>query len=313
LIATLFNGFAMSTVILGEFAALGAAISWAVAPILYRRALFKMKPISANIVRCASNAAVLVLILFAFGKAGAIASLPMEAVAIIVASGVIGLGIGDTLYMIGLNSVGVARAVPLAATYPLFSLMWATFLLGEPVTATAVSGAFVILLGIWLLSREKGESAAEAKGKLAFRGVVASLATAVAWSVSITLMNVAVTVTSVNSIDANYAVVTTRIAAIAVFMLALSPVLDRSHGFLKVKRSTLIELCVGGLVANGVGWLLMNYSFLNILEAQAVPISSTTPLFSAIVGFALFHEKMTISSTLGAIVIVAGIFLIFMV
>lgn len=313
MIATLFNGFAMSTVILGEFAALGAAISWAVAPILYRRALFKMKPISANIVRCASNAAVLVLILFAFGKAGAIASLPMEAVAIIVASGVIGLGIGDTLYMIGLNSVGVARAVPLAATYPLFSLMWATFLLGEPVTATAISGAFVILLGIWLLSREKAESAAEAKGKLAFRGVVASLATAVAWSVSITLMNVAVTVTSVNSIDANYAVVTTRIAAIAVFMLALSPVLDRNHGFLKVKRSTLIELCVGGLVANAVGWLLMNYSFLNILEAQAVPISSTTPLFSAIVGFALFHEKMTISSTLGAIVIVAGIFLIFMV
>jgi drug/metabolite transporter (DMT)-like permease len=312
LIATLFNGFAMSTVILGEFAALGAAISWAVAPILYRRALFKMKPISANIVRCASNAAVLVIILFAFGKAGAIASLPIEAVVIIVASGVIGLGIGDTLYMIGLNSVGVARAVPLAATYPLFSLMWAT-MLGEPVTVTAVLGAFVILLGIWLLSREKGENATGAKGKLAFRGVIASLATAVAWSVSITLMNVAVTVTSVNSLDANYAVVTTRIAAIAVFMLALSPVLDRNHGFLKVKRSTLIELCVGGLVANGVGWLLMNYSFLNILEAQAVPISSTTPLFSTIAGFALFHEKMTANNTLGAIIIVAGIILIFMV
>jgi drug/metabolite transporter (DMT)-like permease len=223
------------------------------------------------------------------------------------------LGIGDTLYMIGLNSVGVARAVPLAAAYPLFSLVWATFLLGEPVTATAVLGAFVILLGIWLLSKEKNEGAVESKGKLAFRGVIASLAAAVAWSVSITLMNVAVTVTNVSSIDANYAVVTTRIAAIAVFMLALSPVLDRERAFLKAKRSTLIELCVGGLVANAVGWLLMNYSFLNILEAQAVPISSTTPLFSAIAGFALFHEKMTVSNTLGAIVVVAGIFLIFVV
>jgi drug/metabolite transporter (DMT)-like permease len=313
LTATLSNGFAMSTVILGEFAALGAAISWAVAPILYRRALFKMKPISANIVRCASNAAVLVIILFAFGKAEALTSLPMETVAIIVSSGVIGLGVGDTLYMIGLNSVGVARAVPLAATYPLFSLVWATFLLGEPVTATAVLGASVILLGIWLLSKEKSENAAGAKGKPAFRGIVASLATAVAWSISITLMNAAVTMSNVDSIDVNYAVVTARIAAMAVFMLALSPVLDKKHGFLKVKRSTLIELCVGGLVANGVGWLLMNYSFLNILEAQAVPISSTTPLFSAVAGFALFHEKMTVNNTLGAIVIVAGIFLIFMV
>ena len=302
----------MSAVILGEFAALGAAICWAVAPILYRRALFKTKPVSANIVRCASNAAVLVFILLAFGKAGALTSLPMEVVVITVVSGVIGLGIGDTLYMIGLKSVGVARAVPLAATYPLFSLVWAT-MLGEPVTVTAVSGAFVILLGIWLLSREKLDSTAEAKSKLALKGVIVSLATAVVWSVSITLMDVAVTMPSVNSIDASYAVVTTRIAAMAVFMLALSPVLDRDHGFLKIKRSTLIELCVGGLVANGVGWLLMNYSFLNILEAQAVPISSTTPLFSTIAGFALFHEKMTANNTLGAIVIVAGIFLIFMV
>src|SRR4030067_789148 len=155
---------------IGEIAALGAAISWAVAPILYRQAWTSTKPVSANIVRCASNAAVMVLVLVGFGLTGALASLPMGVVAVTVVSGVIGLGIGDTLYMIGLKSVGVARAVPLAATYPLFSLVWATFLLGEPVTITAVLGASVILLGIWLLSREKLESTAEAKGKLVFRG-----------------------------------------------------------------------------------------------------------------------------------------------
>jgi DME family drug/metabolite transporter len=297
---------------IGEFAALGAAISWAVAPILYRKALLNVKPISANIVRCASNAAVLVLILFAFGKAEAIASLPAETIIAIVASGIIGLGIGDTLYMIGLHSVGVARAVPLASTYPLFSLVWATFLLGQPVTATAVLGAFAILLGIWLLSRDKGKNSAETKSKLAFIGIIVSLATAVTWSISITLMNVAVMMPSVNTLDANYAVVTARIAALALFMIALSPVLDKNHGFLKIKRRTLIELCIGGLVANALGWLLMNYSFLNILEAQAVPISSTTPLFSTIAGFALFHEKITVNNTLGAIIIVVGIFLIFM-
>jgi drug/metabolite transporter (DMT)-like permease len=157
------------------------------------------------------------------------------------------------------------------------------------------------------------DNTAEAKGKPALKGVIVSLATAVVWSVSITLMDVAVTTPGVNNIDANYAVITTRIAAMAMFMLALSPALDRDHGFLKMKRSTLIELCVGGLVANGLGWLLMSYSFLNILEAQAVPISSTTPLFSAIAGFVLFHEKMTVNNVLGAIVVVAGIFLIFIV
>ena len=302
----------MTTVMIGEFAALGAAVSWAVAPILYRRALFKTKPVSANIVRCASNAAVLLFILLALGKAGALASLPLEVVAVTVVSGVIGLGIGDTLYMIGLKSVGVAKAVPLAATYPLFSLLWATFLLGEPITVPAVLGASAILIGIWLLSRAKGESAADDRGKSAFKGLAASLATALVWSVSITLMDVAVTFPGVNGIDANFAIVTMRIAAMSVFMLALSPILDRDRGFLKIKRSTLIELCVGGLVANGIGWLLMSYSFLNILESQAVPISSATPLFSAVAGFALFHEKVTAKNALGAVVIVFGIFLIFL-
>ncbi len=146
----------MSAVMLGEFAALGAAVSWAVAPILYRRALFKTKPLSANIVRLASNAAVLLFILVAFGKVGALASLPMGVVVVTVVSGVIGLGIGDTLYMVGLRSVGVARAVPLAATYPLFSLVWATFLLGQPLTLTGVLGAVVILVGIWLVESGEG-------------------------------------------------------------------------------------------------------------------------------------------------------------
>jgi drug/metabolite transporter (DMT)-like permease len=234
----------------------------------------------------------------------------MGVVVVTIVSGVVGLGIGDTLYMVGLRSVGVARAVPLAATYPLFSLVWATFLLGQPLTLTGVLGAVVILVGIWLLSREKGE-AGEVKGKLAVTGVVISLATAVVWSVSITLMDVAVTMPGVSSFDANYAIVTTRIVAMAVFLLALAPILDRDHGFLKMKRSTVIELCVGGLVANGLGWLLMSYSFLNIVEAQAVPISSTTPLFTAVAGFLLFHEKVTAKTVLGAVVIVFGVFLIF--
>jgi len=99
----------------------------------------------------------------------------------------------------------------------------------------------------------------------------------------------------------------------AVVIVGLAPVVDRAHGFLKVKRRTMIELCVGGLVANAAGWLLMNYSLLNVVASQAVPISSTTPLFAAIAGFMLFREKLTRNNALGAVMIVAGIVLIFIV
>jgi DME family drug/metabolite transporter len=299
---------------LGEFAALGAAISWAVAPILYRKALLSASPVSANIVRCATNAAVLVVVLLALGLTGALANLPVQVVAVVVMSGMVGLGVGDTLYMVGLKSIGVARAVPLAATYPLFSLLWATLLLGEPVTFAAVMGTVVILLGIWFLSREKVDSAVHVHGRLELTGVAVSLLTAVVWSVSIALMDFAVTMPGVvNGLGANYAVVTVRIAGMALVMLALAPLLDRKRGFLKLGWRAVVLLCVGGLVANGLGWVLMNYSFLNIAVAQAVPISSTTPLFSTLAGFAFFREKLTRDNTLGALLVVAGVVLIFIV
>ena len=57
----------------------------------------------------------------------------------------------------------------------------------------------------------------------------------------------------------------------------------------------------------------MNYSLLNIAESQAVPISSITPLFSALTGFALFGERMTLDNILGAALVVVGVLLIFVV
>jgi drug/metabolite transporter (DMT)-like permease len=296
---------------IGELAALGAALSWAAAPILYRKALLNTKPVSANIVRCATNAGVLVAALLLLGNVEALTALPARTLVLVVISGVIGLGVGDTLYMIGLKYVGVSRAVPLASAYPLFSVVWAVFLLGQPLSLADALGAAVIILGIWLLSRERGDENTGVKGRLAFIGLLVSLVTALVWSISITMMDVAVS--SVTSFSANYAIVTLRIASVALFFILLAPFLDREHGFLKMKRSTVIGLCAGGLVANGVGWLLMNYSFLNISLTRATPISSTSPLFAAIAGFLLFHEKMTTKAVLGAIAIVAGIALIFII
>jgi len=128
------------------------------------------------------------------------------------------------------------------------------------------------------------------------------------------LMDFAVTMPGVGSgLDVNYAIVTVRIAGMALLMLALAPLLDRKHGFLKVTRKAVVLLCVGGLVANGLGWVLMNYSFLNIAVSQAVPLSSTTPLFSTLAGFLFFRERLTRDNTLGALLVVAGVVLIFIV
>ena len=297
---------------IGELAALGAAISWAIAPIMYRKALSNTSPVSANIVRCATNAAVLMILLFALGLGGVLASLPLWVVLVTVFSGLIGLGLGDTLYMTGLKTIGVSRAVPLASSYPLFGLIWAVSLLGQPLSFFAVVGAVVILLGIWLLSRRKDGETTQAKGKTLLLGVIFSLVTAVVWSVSLTLMDIVVS-NGITGLQANYAITTIRITSIALFLGAAAPFIDRKRGFFKISRKGIALLCIGGLIANGVGWLLMNYSFLNLPEAQAIPISSTSPLFASFAGYLLFREKATLWSVSGAIAIIVGIVLIFAV
>jgi DME family drug/metabolite transporter len=297
---------------IGELAALGAAISWAVAPILYRNALVNTNPISANIVRCVTNGIVLTVFLVVLGLTNVLTSLPPWVLILTIISGIIGLGVGDTLYMWGLKTLGVSRAVPLASTYPLFGLIWAVWLLGQPLSAISITGAFIILLGIWLLSRRNQAEITSPKGKMVLLGVVASLGTAIVWSVSLTMMNVVVS-SSVNCLGINYTIVTLRIDSIAVLLTALSPFIDRGKGFLKISKKAIVVLCAGGLIANGLGWILMNYSFFFTSETQAVPISSTSPLFAALAGFLFFQEKATLSTILGVISIVVGIILIFIV
>jgi drug/metabolite transporter, DME family len=297
---------------IGELAALGAAVSWAIAPMLYRNALVNTNPISANIMRCVTNGIVLTVFLVAFGLSGTLVSLPPWVLIFTVISGVIGLGVADTLYMWGIKILGVSRAVPLASTFPLFGLIWATWLLGQPLSVITLTGAAIILLGIWLLSRKNHAETTNNKGKLVLLGVIASLGTAVIWSISLTMMNMVVS-SGVFGLDTNYAIVTLRIASIAVLLTVFSPFIDKGHGFLKISKKVIVLLCAGGLIANGLGWLLMNYSFLCTSETAAVTISSTSPLFAALAGFLFFREKATLLQILGVISVVAGIILIIIV
>ncbi|MEM3622308.1 MAG: DMT family transporter [Candidatus Bathyarchaeia archaeon] len=296
---------------IGELAALGAALSWAISAMLYKEALLKTKPISANITRLTSTCIILLIFLVLSGRTAILTSLPIYAVLLSCASGIIGLGFGDTLYMISLKLIGVGRAVPITCIYPLFGLLWATFL-GEQVTLPVVFGALIIVLGVWLLSREKNANGMGKQKKILVKGVVSALAAAIFWSVSIAMIDVAVTLPETSDLEHALAINTIRTTAVAIALLTFSPLIDRNFGFLKMERKTWALLVSGGIVALGLGWFLLAFSFIHTPEARAVPISSTTPLFSTLAATLLLHEHVTLKNAVGTIMVVAGIFLIFL-
>jgi len=295
---------------IGELAALGAAISWTFSAILYRQALQQTKPISANIIRLSCTSAILLVFLIAIGKLGVLTNLSANVAVLAAVSGIIGLGLGDTLYMLSLKLVGVARAVPITCTYPLFGLLWTVVFSGEDITFGIVFGTIAIVVGIWFLSYEKEEGPTTLKRPILVKGAAAALATALLWSVSISMMDLAVEETP--SLDQALVVNVMRASMIGLLLLVFSPIIDRGHGFLKVSRKTVATLITGGLVALGLGWFFLTFSFTETMASRAIPISSTTPLFSALASVILLHEKVTARNLVGSIVVVAGIFLIFL-
>ncbi|MFQ6064820.1 MAG: DMT family transporter [Candidatus Bathyarchaeia archaeon] len=297
---------------IGEVAALGAAICWTASAVLYKKALRGTKPISANIVRCTCTSMALIVFLAIIGKIWVLTRLPAYAAILTSVSGIIGLGFGDVLYLTSLKLIGVARAVPITCTYPLFNILLAIFLQKEVVTSHVVVGAVAIVLGIWLLSRKEKNYVNEQSKRDLIKGAVSALATAVIWSVSIALINMAVALPKTGSLDYTLAVNTLRVLATALFLLASAPITDRKLDFLKMQRGTLFAIVFGGIVALALGWFLLTMSFLYISESQAVPISSTSPLFAAISGVLFLREPVTAKIVAGSVIIVIGIFMVFM-
>ncbi len=294
---------------IGELAALGAAISWAVSALFYKKALEGAKPISANIIRLALTGSILLLVVVAIGRFGVLTGMSWELFVLTAVSGIIGLGVGDTMYLMSLKSIGVSRAVPITCTYPLFSLLWA-LMFGEQITISVMIGAVVIVLGILILSHDVQARATEAKKKALMLSVCIAVATAVLWSISISLMDLAVK--SAPDLDHALTISTVRVATIGGLLLAVSPIVDRRMQFLKVGRKTVAASIIGGLFALGLGWFFLAYSFAVTSQARTVPISSTTPLFSTLAAMLFLHEKATVRNFAGSILIVMGIFLLFL-
>ncbi|UCE29287.1 MAG: DMT family transporter [Candidatus Bathyarchaeota archaeon] len=297
---------------IGELAALGAALCWTVSAALYKVALVDAKPVSANLSRCISTTAFFVACLGVTGRLQYLATLRMDSLLLAGLSGAIGLCVGDTLYMLSLKLVGVSRAVPITCTYPLFTMLFASLFFGEQITLFVLLSAVLIVAGIWLISQETGKSVGMERNVL-FKGIIVGFVTAVVWAVSITFMDEALMLSDLALLDAALVVNTVRLSATTLSLLAISPLFERKFGFLKLKRRTWVILALGGIVALGLGWVLLAVSLLDIPASHAVPISSVSPLFATMFGSFLLKERVTTRIFVGSVFIVLGTFVLFVV
>ncbi len=145
-------GQAESLTLTGIALALAAGLSYAV----YSLASSAMSPHAPSNTIAASTftlAALLVTPVFALVPTGW--ALTGTAPATLLGLGVLSTGLAYALYTWGLKALPASTAVTLALAEPLTAWLLATFLIGEPATPLKLTGAALLLAGLYVVTSEK--------------------------------------------------------------------------------------------------------------------------------------------------------------
>lgn len=158
---------------LGELFALLSAAAWAVGVILYRRLGDRLPPLTLNFLKNSLVLGMLLPTLVAFHGFDVPDFTAVE-IGLALLSGIIGIGIADTLYFRALNQLGAGRMGVLGNAYSPFVLLLGMAFLGERLVAQQWVGFALVSAGVLLASWPRatdGPSPAHA-----WRGVAAGLA-----------------------------------------------------------------------------------------------------------------------------------------
>lgn len=141
----------------GEIAALSAALFWALASVVYSQVGQKISPIGLNLIK--GIIAIVLLLLTILLHSPDFPNVPIFTIQLLLLSGLIGIGIGDSAYFATLKYLGARRGLLLETLAPPLTAILAFIFLGERLSILAWCGILLTILGIaWVISERTDQS-----------------------------------------------------------------------------------------------------------------------------------------------------------
>ena len=135
----------------GELAALFAACLWAVSSLVYARIGERIPPIELNLIKGAIAIALLVITLLLQGDF--LAAIAPNNLCLLIFSGVLGIGVGDTAFFFALNYLGARRALLMETLAPPITAILALIFLQEKLSLLAICGILLTVSGVaWVVT-----------------------------------------------------------------------------------------------------------------------------------------------------------------
>jgi drug/metabolite transporter (DMT)-like permease len=142
-------------VLRGAVFAVSAALAWSLATIWLRGQQDGLDAFGAAALRipAASLATMLTIGLTMRRPIGAVPLRPMTrmSVAVVMAAGIIGTGIGSVLFIYAVEDLGAAKTAFLTTSAPVFALPMGVLMLNEKLTSRELIGTVATIAGIWLV------------------------------------------------------------------------------------------------------------------------------------------------------------------
>jgi drug/metabolite transporter (DMT)-like permease len=163
---------------IGDAMALGCAVVWATAVMLFRR-LGQVHPVALNLFKNAVAAALLLLTMAVAGLRFDLHRSPRDWLCL-AGSGVLGLAVADSLFLAGLRRVDAAVAAVADCAYSPVVILISTLFLSEVPRAGFLWGAPLVLAGLLLVVwQSRGEVKVDGRGLALVLGGVMTTAVGV--------------------------------------------------------------------------------------------------------------------------------------
>jgi drug/metabolite transporter (DMT)-like permease len=296
--------------ILGELAALSAALIWALASFVYVMMGRQIPPLVLNLGKCTIAIVFSILTLLIMGDFSPGFSLQsggLLPLGLLLSSGALGIGLGDTAFFGALNCLGARRSLLIEALAPPLAALLAAIFLDETLGYRAWAGIFLTVGGVTWVVLERVPD--DFQGQLRpWRGIGFGVFSAFAQAGGAVLSRAALAETSVSPLWGTLIRLLAGVFTLLILMgfqrqvwAEFQPLRDRR--FLLILIATSFASTYLGI------WLQQTaLKFTETGIAQA--LTATSPLFVIPIAL-LMKEKVSFRSIFGAVLALVGIWALF--
>jgi drug/metabolite transporter (DMT)-like permease len=288
---------------MGEFFALAAAVSWAFAVILFRRSGETVPPFSLNLFRVGVTSVLFLALLAIWGET-LLREHARDDWLILVASGVIGIALSDTLFHRSLNTIGAGLSAIVDCLYSPFVVVLAFLMIGERLAALQLVGMMLVIAGVLIASRHRLPAGTDTR----------TLAIGILWGVlaMVTLaLGIVIAKPVLGRVSVLWATTIRQLGALVV-LLPLALVSPRRRRILSVFRPVATwKFTLTGTIMGSCLALLFWIAGMKYTQAgTAAILNQTTTIFILILAALFLKETFTRRKVVAALLALVGIVLV---